>query len=41
MIGGAIAVIVVTRRRHLDTLASWTAWRPGIVLAQAIGRWGN
>ena len=36
-------------RRHRDHVppqaarrwSSWTAWRPGIVLAQAIGRWGN
>ena len=41
VIGGAIAVIVVTRRRHLDTLAVMDCMGPGIVLAQAIGRWGN
>ena len=41
VIGGAIAVIVITRRRHLDTLAVMDCMAPGIVLAQAIGRWGN
>ena len=41
VIGGAIAVIVVTRRRHMDTLAVMDCMAPGIVLAQAIGRWGN
>ncbi|MDQ1432207.1 MAG: hypothetical protein QOF40_2809, partial [Actinomycetota bacterium] len=41
VIGGAIAVIVVTRRRHLPTLAVMDCMGPAIVLAQAIGRWGN
>jgi prolipoprotein diacylglyceryl transferase len=41
VIGGAIAVLVVTRRRHMDTLAVMDCMAPGIVLAQAIGRWGN
>ena len=41
VIGGALAVIVVTRRRHMDTLAVMDCMAPGIVLAQAIGRWGN
>ena len=39
--GGALAVIVITRRRHLDTLVVMDCLGPGIVLAQAIGRWGN
>jgi len=39
--GGAIAVIVITRRRDLDTLVVMDCMAPGIVLAQAIGRWGN
>ena len=39
--GGAIAVIVLSRRRHIDTLALMDAIAPGLVLAQAIGRWGN
>jgi len=41
VIGGAIAVIVITRRRHMATLAVMDCMAPGIVLAQAIGRWGN
>ena len=41
VLGGAIAVIVITRRRHLPTLAVMDCMAPGIVLAQAIGRWGN
>jgi prolipoprotein diacylglyceryl transferase len=41
VIGGAIAVIVITRRRHMPTLVVMDCMAPGIVLAQAIGRWGN
>jgi prolipoprotein diacylglyceryl transferase len=41
VIAGAIAVVVITRRRHLPTLAVMDCMAPGIVLAQAIGRWGN
>jgi prolipoprotein diacylglyceryl transferase len=41
VIAGAVAVIVVTRRRHLPTLVVMDCMAPGIVLAQAIGRWGN
>lgn len=39
--GGAIAVVVLTRRHHVDTLAMCDALAPGVALAQAIGRWGN
>ena len=39
--GGAIAVVVLARRHHLDTLGIMDAMAPGVVLAQAIGRWGN
>src|SRR5262249_8635366 len=39
--GGAIAVIIMARRHKLDVLALMDALAPGIVLAQAIGRWGN
>lgn len=39
--GGAIAVIVVTKLRHLDTLALMDCIAPGLLAAQAIGRWGN
>jgi prolipoprotein diacylglyceryl transferase len=41
VLGGAIAVVVITRRRHLPTLVVMDCMAPGIVLAQAIGRWGN
>ncbi len=39
--GGLIAVIFLARRRHLDTLALLDAMGPAVVVAQAIGRWGN
>jgi prolipoprotein diacylglyceryl transferase len=39
--GGALAVVVVSRRKHLPTLRLMDAIAPGVVLAQAIGRWGN
>ena len=41
VLGGGIAVVVITKRRHLDTLAVMDCMAPGIILAQAIGRWGN
>ncbi len=41
VIGGGLAVVVVSRRRHMDTLAVMDCMAPGIILAQAIGRWGN
>lgn len=39
--GGLIAVAYISRRRRLDTLALLDAIGPGVVVAQAIGRWGN
>jgi prolipoprotein diacylglyceryl transferase len=39
--GGLLAVILIARRRHLDSLALLDAIGPGVVVAQAIGRWGN
>ena len=39
--GGAIAVVVLARKHHYDTLRLCDAIAPGVVLAQAIGRWGN
>ncbi|MGQ0826252.1 MAG: prolipoprotein diacylglyceryl transferase [Actinomycetota bacterium] len=39
--GGAIAVVVIARRKHLSALALMDAMAPGIAVAQAIGRWGN
>ncbi|HEY3674083.1 MAG TPA: prolipoprotein diacylglyceryl transferase [Acidimicrobiia bacterium] len=41
VIAGAIAVIVITHRRKLPTLVVMDCMSVGIVLAQAIGRWGN
>jgi prolipoprotein diacylglyceryl transferase len=39
--GGLIAVVFLARRKHLDTLTLLDAVGPGVVVAQAIGRWGN
>jgi len=39
--GGLVVVVILARRRHLDTLALLDAIGPGVVVAQAIGRWGN
>jgi prolipoprotein diacylglyceryl transferase len=39
--GGVIAIVIVARRRHLPTLVLLDAIAPGVVIAQAIGRWGN
>ena len=39
--GGLIAVLIISRHRHLDTLALLDAIAPGVVVAQALGRWGN
>ena len=38
---GLIAVIVLTKRHHTNTLVVADCLAVGIVLAQAIGRWGN
>jgi phosphatidylglycerol---prolipoprotein diacylglyceryl transferase len=39
--GGIIAVIVMTRIKHVETLALMDCIAPGLLAAQAIGRWGN
>jgi phosphatidylglycerol---prolipoprotein diacylglyceryl transferase len=39
--GGLIAVLFLARRHRLEPLLLMDAIAPGIVLAQAIGRWGN
>jgi prolipoprotein diacylglyceryl transferase len=39
--GGAIAVIVMTRIKHVETLVLFDCIAPGLLAAQAIGRWGN
>ncbi len=41
VLGGAVVAIVLARRRHLDTLDLVDSIAPALVLAQAIGRWGN
>jgi len=41
IIGGALAVIVMTRVRHIDTVGILDAMTAGLIVAQAIGRWGN
>jgi phosphatidylglycerol---prolipoprotein diacylglyceryl transferase len=39
--GGAIGLIFMARRMHLDVFPVLDAIGPGVVVAQAIGRWGN
>jgi len=39
--GGALAVYILSRKRKMSFLAWTDAVAPGLVLAQAIGRWGN
>jgi prolipoprotein diacylglyceryl transferase len=39
--GGAIAVIVMTRVKHVETLVLFDCIAPGLLAAQALGRWGN
>ena len=41
IIGGLIAAMVIARKRHMDKLALMDAVAPGLLAAQAIGRWGN
>jgi prolipoprotein diacylglyceryl transferase len=41
VIGGAIAVVVITRRRHMPTLVVMDCMAPALLVAQALGRWGN
>jgi prolipoprotein diacylglyceryl transferase len=39
--GGAIGVIVMCKIRHIDAFPVGDALAPGLLIAQAIGRWGN
>jgi prolipoprotein diacylglyceryl transferase len=39
--GGAIAVVAVSWAKHLDTMVLFDCIAPGLLVAQAIGRWGN
>lgn len=41
IIGGAIGLIIYTRWKKLSTLEWTDIIAPGLILAQAIGRWGN
>ena len=41
VIAGLITIIVFARRRHIPALLLCDLIAPGLVLAQAIGRWGN
>jgi prolipoprotein diacylglyceryl transferase len=41
VLGGGIAVFVMSRIRHLDFLRVTDAIAPGLLVAQALGRWGN
>lgn len=39
--GGLIAVLIVARVKHVNTFLLTDAIVPGLLVAQAIGRWGN
>jgi prolipoprotein diacylglyceryl transferase len=41
LLGGAAGVLLMTRWRRLDTLGIMDAMAAGLLVAQAIGRWGN
>jgi phosphatidylglycerol:prolipoprotein diacylglycerol transferase len=41
VVGGAIGVIIYTKWKKLSTLRWMDITAPGLILAQAIGRWGN
>ncbi len=41
VIGGALALLVLARRRKMSFLEWADVVAPGVALAQAIGRWGN
>ena len=41
VIGGALAIVVVCLVKKINTLKVMDAVAPGVMLAQAIGRWGN
>lgn len=41
VIGGAIGLLIYTRWKKLSTLRWMDIVAPGLILAQAIGRWGN
>src|SRR5262249_35278048 len=41
VLGGAIAVVIMCRIKKLDTLRVTDAIAPGLLVPQALGRWGN
>jgi prolipoprotein diacylglyceryl transferase len=41
VLGGAVAVVYLTRRKHASALAVADCVVPGLYFAQALGRWGN
>ncbi len=41
VLGGAVGVVFMTRRKHFDTLGIMDAIGAGLLMAQALGRWGN
>jgi len=41
IIGGALGLIIYTRWKKLNTLRWLDILAPGVIIAQAIGRWGN
>jgi phosphatidylglycerol:prolipoprotein diacylglycerol transferase len=41
VIGGAVGLIVYTKWKRLSTLTWLDICAPGLIIAQAIGRWGN
>lgn len=41
VMGGALALVILARRRHLDSADLLDSIAPGLAFAQAIGRWGN
>ncbi len=41
VIGGALAILAVTKFKRIGTLKFCDMVVPGLILAQAIGRWGN
>ncbi|GAB4445030.1 MAG: prolipoprotein diacylglyceryl transferase [Anaerolineae bacterium] len=41
LLGGVLALLVYCRRNHLIALRWMDIMAPGVLLAQAIGRWGN
>jgi prolipoprotein diacylglyceryl transferase len=41
VLGGALGVIIATRRKHASALVIADCVVPGLFFAQAIGRWGN